>query len=120
MKNNNKDPDDLEVYLGYDQKLSESLTFAIDFIGDFEVGQQSKELSFPDPIVVERPDKSFKETISYTNLPNTRNDNIINGAIGFKFQPKESLMVIANGFFPLNDGGLRADFIPTFGVEFSF
>lgn len=120
MKNSDKDPDDFEVYLGYDQKLSESLTFALDFIGEFEVGSQSDELSFPDPIIVERPDGTYKQRISYTNLPNQSNDNIINGAVGFKLQPKENLMVIANVFFPLNDGGLRADFIPTFGVEFSF
>lgn len=120
MKNSDKDPDDFEVYLGYDQKISESVTFALDFIGEFEVGSQSEELSFPDPIVVERPDGTYKQRITFTNLPDQSHDNIINGAVGFKVQPKESLMMIANVFFPLNDSGLRADFIPTLGIEFSF
>jgi hypothetical protein len=120
LKNSDTQRDRLGVFLGYDQKLNEKLTLAIDFLGEFEMGDQIKELTFPDPITATRPDGSYMQTTSPTNLPDYSNDNLLNGAVGFKFSPKQHLMIIGNVFFPLNDGGLRADFIPTLGVEFSF
>lgn len=112
--------DRLGVYLGYDQKITEELTFALDFLGEFEMGSQNKDLTFPGTVVAMRPDSSYSERIEPTNLPNYSSDNLINGAIGIKFNPKKTLMIIANVFFPLNDGGLRSQFIPTLGVEFNF
>lgn len=112
--------DYLGVYLGYDQKITEELTLAVDFLGDFEMGNPIKEFTFPKPVTAIRSDSLYSETITPTNLPNYTRDNIINGAFGFKFNPKKSLMIIGNVFFPLNDGGLRSQFIPTLGVEFNF
>ena len=120
IKNSKTQRDRFAVVIGYDQKLSETLTLALDFIGEYELEDPIEDQVFPDPLVVARPDGSYTKTVSYTNLPNSRSDNIINGSIGFKFNPKKSLMIIGNVFFPLNEGGLRADFIPTIGAEFSF
>jgi len=120
IRNSNTQRDRVGIYLGYDQKISESLTLAVDFIGEYELGDQIEEQTFPDPITATTPDGTYSQTVSTTNLPDYKSDNIVNGAFGFKFHPKQSVMIIGNVFFPLNDGGLRADFIPTFGVEFSF
>lgn len=125
IRNSDTQRDRFGVIAGYDQKLSEKLTLALDFLGEFELGSQNKDLVFPGPITATLNDTTharypYSQTVHSTNLPNRSSDNLINGAIGIKFNPKRQLMIIGNVFFPLNDGGLRADFIPTLGIEFNF
>lgn len=120
IKNSKTQRDRFAAFIGYDQKISESLTLALDFIGEYELGSPIPDQVFPDPVVITRPDGRYTKTVSYTNLHNSSTDNVLNGSLGFKYNPKKSLMIISNVFFPLNEGGLRADFIPTLGVEFSF
>ena len=120
LRGSDKQRDRLGIFAGYDQKLSEKLTLAFDFLGEFEMGDPIDEFTFPDPITATRPDGSYSQTVAPTNLPNSESDHLLNGAVGLKFNPKKQLMIIGNVFFPLNDGGLRADFIPTLGIEFNF
>jgi hypothetical protein len=110
------DLDEFLCHVGYDQKLSKSLTLAIDLIGEFELGTKDKALVFPEPLTVTRAD-GYTQTISLTNIPDYKHDNLINTAFGFKFQPRENVLIVGNVFLPVNDGGLRADFIPTLGLE---
>jgi len=119
LKNSDTQRDRFGLFIGYDQKITETITLAIDFLGEFEIGDQIKELTFPKERVATGND-GFEIRHSLTNLPNDDTDHLINGAIGFKFNPRKNLLIITNVFFPLNEGGLRADFIPTIGAEFSF
>ena len=114
--------DEIQAYVGFDQKVSETLTLAIDVLSEFEIGSQIEALKFPEPVVVQRDIDNIlvRKEVSVTNIPRFSNDNSINAAWGFKFHPKKSLMIIGNVFAPLNDGGLRSSWTPTFGFEFSF
>jgi len=49
-------------------------------------------------------------------------DNIINGALGIKWNPSfaKNLILSANALFPLNDSGLRSDLITTVAIEYGF
>lgn len=47
-------------------------------------------------------------------------DNIFTGSLGIKWNPWKQLLLSANAQFPLNKSGLRSNFIPTFGVEYTF
>jgi hypothetical protein len=47
-------------------------------------------------------------------------DNILAASVGTKWNPFGRFLLIANVQFPLNDDGLRAAWIPTVGVEYSF
>ena len=49
-------------------------------------------------------------------------DNIINGALGVKWNPgfAKNLIVSANALFPLNNSGLRSDLITTVALEYGF
>ena len=47
-------------------------------------------------------------------------DDILTASVGGKWNPWERLLLTANVQLPLNDAGLRSDFITTFGVEYSF
>ncbi len=113
------------INLGYDQKLAESVTLALDFLGAFETGKQIKEFIYPEPITIQGGGRNeqwsaYRQEVSLTNIPNFSNDNILDASAGLKFTPKENLIVMANVIVPLNNSGLRSDFVPTVGFEFNF
>jgi hypothetical protein len=94
----------------------------IDILGRYDLGDQPQGQQFPDDITISRPVGSVDYTVivAPSNVPNYSSDNIIDAAFGFKMNLKESLLIMGNIFVPLNDAGLRADVIPTLGLEFSF
>ncbi|MFQ5709768.1 MAG: hypothetical protein ACE5HO_20120 [bacterium] len=116
------DRDEIQITAGYDQKLAEGLTLAIDFLGEFQVGSEIDALKFPESATIQRTvgNTSLQQQVSLTNMPQFSNDNVVNAAFGVKVNPRKELLFVANVFVPLNEGGLRSDFIPTVGFEFSF
>lgn len=118
------DRDEIEFTAGYDQKISESLTIILELLGQFEIGSEIEELSFPQTQSIEIRNSAGTQVgerdVSLTNIPHFAHDNVVNGAFGLKINPKREMVILANVFFPLNDGGLRSNFIPTIGFEFSF
>lgn len=107
------DQDEFELALGFDQRLSDWATLAVDMLGAFKVGDPL--LRLPEEVRIEAP---FPRTIAPTNIPERR-DDILDGALGFKFRTGGGLVVLANVMVPLNDGGLRAGVTPTFGLEYT-
>jgi hypothetical protein len=107
------DQDALGVIAGFDQRIADWVTLAVDFLGSFKVG--SEELVFPEAVNLEAP---FARTIELTNIPNSR-DDIMDGSLGFKFQTGGGLIIVTNVLVPLNEGGLRSGVIPTFGLEYT-
>lgn len=116
------DKDEIDVFVGYDQKVNDKATLSVDFMGQFEVGKDIEELDFAETVEIRRATgaTTFERTVDLTNLPKFRDDHIVNGALGVKFLPRDFLLIIANVLVPLNDGGLRADVTSTLGVEFNF
>ena len=47
-------------------------------------------------------------------------NNIIDFSTGFKWSPRSGMLVFVNVQTPLNEDGLRADWIPTAGYELNF
>jgi len=107
------DQNELEVIAGFDQRLSNWATLAVDFLGAFKVGDE--KIGFPQPVRLEAP---FQRDIRVTNIPDVR-DDILDGSFGFKFRTDGGLLIITNVLVPLNDGGLRSGPIPTLGVEYT-
>ena len=121
-----QDRNGIEVSVGYDQKVTEWLTFAADFLGSYEISS-NKEFQFPsESVIVEgtplihHVPKYVKKEVSLTNVPYFSHDNLSNGSFGLKINPKKEMVFVANVIIPFNDGGLRSTFIPTVGFEFSF
>jgi hypothetical protein len=116
------DRDELEFILGYDQKITEWFTLAIDFLGRFELGEPIASMQFPESVVMKRTvgSTAYISDVSLTNLPNYKHDDTVDAAFGLKLKLKESFLIISNVFIPLNHSGLRADLVPTMGMEFSF
>lgn len=99
--------------VGFDQRLADWATLAIDVLGSVKMGDPA--LTLPEPAQLEAP---FPRTIPLTNIPERR-DDIIDGAIGFKLRARPGLFLLANALIPLNEGGLRSGVVPTIGMEFT-
>jgi hypothetical protein len=116
-----------ELVAGFDQKLTERLTFAMDFLGGYEVGDPEEDITFPEPVVgsgahAGQPNplgQALTKVVDPTNIPD-RVDNLNNGAFGIKWSPRANLLVIANAIVSLNNGGIRDEVTPTFGLEYNF
>ena len=113
-----------ELIAGFDQKLSEHLTFAGDFLGQYDIGTPDEDITFPAPVVVSGDlngelQQPLTKVVDPTNIPD-RSDNLNGAAFGIKWSPKANFLVIANGIVSLNDGGIRDNFTPTFGLEYNF
>jgi hypothetical protein len=116
------DRDKFEFIIGYDQKIADWFTLVIDVLGRIDLGDPVESQQFPENVNINWTVGStdYVKSVSLTNIPNYSSDNIIDAAFGFKINLKESLLIIANVFVPLNDDGLRAGVVPTIGIEFSF
>ena len=103
-----------EGVIGFDQRMAPWATLALDLMGLFTAGDVETEFS-SEPIVLDEP---YRQEIRLTNIPEIRDDQV-NGSVGFKFQMAGGVLLIANALVPLNQGGLRSNWIATLGVEFA-
>jgi hypothetical protein len=108
-----QDEDVIEVVSGFDHRLAEFATLAIDVLGTFKLGEE--EVEFPAPAVIPA---GYHQVVPRTNIP-LRRDDVVDGSIGFKFRAGTGFTVVTNLLVPLNDGGLRSSPIPTIGVEYT-
>lgn len=100
--------------VGFDHLMAPSVTLAADVVAEFQVGEN--RFPPPEPVVIEAP---FDRTITPSSIPNRR-DDLVNGALGFKFLTGSGVTIVANALWPLNRGGLRPDIAWTAALEYSF
>jgi hypothetical protein len=100
--------------VGFDDRMAENVTIAADLVTELQVGDS--KLHLPSPVNYESP---FRRTVIPTNIPEIR-DDIVNGSFGFKITPARNTTGVLNALFPLNRGGLRANLVYTFALEYTF
>lgn len=103
----------IELAAGFDHRLAAWATLAADLLGSLKLG--NPKITFPETVDFEAP---YRQQVRLTNIPD-RNDNILDGSLGFKLQTGPGIVLVANALVPLNDGGLRGGVIPTLGLEYS-
>jgi hypothetical protein len=117
------DSDKFEFAAGFDQKVTEGITFAVDFLGGLDLVAKDAIKFFPENIktIVESVGlNSIVREVDLTNIPDRNNDNIFNAALGFRAAPSERFLLLGNILMPLNDGGLRSNVVPTLGLTIVF
>lgn len=119
------DSDQLEVTLGFAQKLVPSLNFAVEFLGEFDLNKDEVYRFFDkdfEPIFERNKltGASYERHIDLTNVARRNNDNTLSAAFGFRAAPSASFLILGNVLVALNDGGLRATVAPTFGMTMNF
>jgi hypothetical protein len=107
------DENELHAIIGFDQKLADWVTLAVDLLTTTKAGDRA--LGLPEPVHFEAP---FARTVELTNIPDRR-DDVIDGSIGFKFRMTRGLFLSANVLVPLNEGGMRPNVAPTLLLEYT-
>lgn len=113
-RGNELDPDELELALGFDHRMADWATLAVEVLGAFKM--DPSPLEFPGPVSWTAP---FARTLPRSNIPSMR-DDVVNGAVGVKLRTGDGVIVVANVILPLSDGGLRPGPVPTIGIEYPF
>jgi hypothetical protein len=101
--------------VGFDQLVSSRVTFAADLITQFQVG--TNPLVLPGRVDFTVP--PLQRSVRPTNIPN-RDDDIIDGSVGFKFLTGAGITIVTNALVPLNNGGIRGNLVWTTGLEYNF
>ena len=118
------DSDEFEFNIGFDQKLTTGLTFAIDLIGEIDLESSETINIFPGTSVITRTrfpgTASYEEIIDLSNIPEDDYDHLFDTAVGFKFAPSDRIFLLGNFLIPLNDGGIRSNIVSTFGISIVF
>jgi hypothetical protein len=125
-------PSQLTYAGGADVWITKWFTAAFDLIGQqvFQAQRISINPNFHDlgpcaPAGLQPFDPGYCATSGppnqYSNLAQqTGSYNISNASLGVKFRPLAGLLITGNVEIRLNDGGLRANFIPLVGVSYTF
>jgi len=107
---------------GFDQKIGNSgLTFAAEAIGSYDLSEEKTIKLFPGSAsVIDEFSNSLgsgqiERTIDLSNIPERKNDNTLDVAMGFRYAPSELLLLLGNIIVPVDDGGLRSNIATTFG-----
>ncbi|MEZ4699087.1 MAG: hypothetical protein R2834_02055 [Rhodothermales bacterium] len=113
------DSDEFEFALGFDQKLSNIFTVAADLLGAIDLQKDETIQIFPGSVSIPESfqNGSVIRTFNLTNIPQRSTDSTLDLAFGFRVAPSDRIVMMGNILVPLNDSGLRADFIPTFGLS---
>ena len=105
-------PDQAFYALGVDFGVSEKLTLAVDLLGQrvFDSPRLREETFVGlDAVGTTFPNFGFEDG----------DFNVTNGALGFKFNPAGQWLINAGVVFGLDNGGVRDEFTPLVGIEYS-
>lgn len=116
------DNDKVELIAGFDQKMAEGLTLAVDFLGRFDVGDEA--INFFDKenetILEQQGPLVIRRELPLTNVPRSDKDNTFDASLGFRYAPSERVSFLGNVLVPMNDSGLRSKVAPTLGLTVTF
>ncbi len=106
-------PDQVTYVLGADFGVSQRFTFVLDVLGTYLI--DAPRLSQSTFVGLDAA-RTTLPTVSFTN----ESYNLLSGAVGFKLNVVESLLVDVNLLFNLDNNGLRDKITPLVGFEYAF
>jgi hypothetical protein len=106
-------PDQVTYVVGADFGVSQRFTFVLDVLGTYLLdAPRLNQSTFQGLDAARTP----LPTVSFT----TESYNLLSGAVGFKLNVVESLLVDVNLLFNLDNNGLRDKITPLVGFEYAF
>jgi len=106
-------PDQVTYVVGADFGVSQRFTFVLDVLGTYLLDAPRLNQS---TFVGLDAARTTLPTVSFT----TESYNLLSGAVGFKLNVVESLLVDVNLLFNLDNNGLRDKITPLVGFEYAF
>jgi hypothetical protein len=117
-------PDEISYSGGFDWAMSPRLTFVVDALGRTFRDTQIVSVENATFVANTNPSPVTPPVLNSAVLPRlvTREGNLTTflGSVGFKVNPVGNLLLTVNGLFSLNKNGLRDDFTPLIGLDYSF
>lgn len=114
--------DEIGFVAGFDQKFGRNVTFALDFLGNYDL-KSDKLVLLPGNQTINyspSPNASFSRQFRLSNVPNASYDNTLDLATGLKFSPSDKVLILTNIIVPLQEGGLRSQVVPMIGAALTF
>jgi hypothetical protein len=108
-------PDQFFWTLGADVGIKSRVTVAFDVLGQRTMDAPRLISSNFTTI----PGQLHGATTFQEIAQSTGSFNIVNGAAGVKISLGHNLLATVNGIFKMNDGGLRDNFSPLFGISYT-
>lgn len=105
-------PDQVTYVVGADFGVSQRFTFVLDVIGTYLIDAPRLNQSTFHAL----DGRTTLPTVSFTE----ESYNLLSGAVGFKLNVVESLLVDVNLLFNLDNNGLRDKITPLVGFEYAF
>ncbi|HJY82497.1 MAG TPA: transporter [Candidatus Binatia bacterium] len=103
---------------GVTVQLIERLAIVADVIGSSNL--QTDRISLDVPVFPTNPQVFPPSPSGFTRVHQSLSTDIVDISVGFKANLYSTMVGFAAAIVPLNDDGLRADVIPTAGLEVSF
>jgi hypothetical protein len=117
-------PDEIDYAAGFDLAASPRFTFIADAVGRYYKDTQIVTVEDATFVANTNPNPKAPPVLNSAVLPrlitHEGNLNTVLGSVGFKINPVGNLLLTVNGLFPLNKNGLRDDFTPLVGLDYSF
>ena len=115
------DSDEFEYVVGFDQKLSNKATFAIDLLGTYDLDLDEKVELLPGSVGILEAFSGGQliRNFDLSNIPEVTRDNTLDLSVGLRYAPNEKIVIMGNVLTPLNDYGLRSSIVPTLGISIS-
>ena len=108
-------PDSIIFAAGFDTRFTRRFTFAADFLGQHF--NNAPRIS-PSTTPVPQPGGG---SIDYATVtPSNGSYNVNNVALGVKVNPFKRLVISGNVLIKVNEGGLRAKYVPLVGLAYTF
>lgn len=106
--------DAIVARLGFDNLMTSWATFAAELLSEWQVGENP--ITLPGDIIFTAP---FERRVASVSIPQRR-DDILNAAMGFKFNVRGPMVIVTNIMMPLLSSGLQPDYFWTLGLEASW
>jgi hypothetical protein len=116
-------PDELTYRLGADWVLDPKITVSGELLGLQQSGVRDVSIenaTFQANTNPTGPPNIVEGTFAQTTYTADQDRSTLNAAVGFKINLARTLLLTLDGVFPLNDKGLRDDFTPLLGLDWSF
>lgn len=120
------DRSSVKFAVGFDQQLVSGVTFALDLLGDLNLGDDPLD-QLPGSVVIRDANTTndgalgaADREVHLTNVPAGVGSNFFDLSVGARFAFSERFQALGNVLVPLNDGGLRSSIVPTAGVSMTF
>lgn len=128
-----RDSDELELVVGFDQKVLPGLTVAADLIGAFDLQGDQIDLLPGTAVLQDRVCAGGQDcadggavvaqttrTVARSNVPDWDYDHSVSAALGFRVAPTDQFQVLTNLLIPMTEGGLTSHVAPTVGFSIVF